>query len=412
VGAAAENVAEFAGGEAEIKALTSALKVKDIGTVAKLMKQYPWLSKVGIAGMKSFMLGAGQSALHGEEHPIRSGLETAATGMAGETAAAMIEKRGAKAIPKTYDAVNEHIGLKKSDLPKWERMKVDDARDVGKTVLEQNALKGTLEETHVAIDHARDNVQKQTEHMIASTKGRLVPYHADIKEINDRLLKEIITTGQDVGDAQSKALKALYTEFHGLSGSGNMTVQEAMKLRRSIGSQINWNQLSAPGPMNVKQQFLSDLYHDLNKSIENALPTGDAEEFRRLNRTQNRLIIARDASATKIADDARTAAKKSGLASTAATFAKRTAIGTAAGALGGAATGHTKEGVEGGAILGAASGMMGEVRAPRMDVKAEKIIAKAAPRLAAAARKSPALARAIESATAAHGGGTGSISAP
>jgi hypothetical protein len=409
VGVAAENVAEYAAGEAALKTLSIALKAKDIATVARIVKQYPWLSKVGVAGMKAFVLGTTQAAAHGEEHPVRAGLETMATGMAGEGFAGAIEKRGVKAIPKTYEAVNEHIGLKKSDLPKWERMNAEDAHSIGKTVMEQGALKPSVEETHIAIEVARKKIQSQTDAIVANAKGRGVPIHADLQHINSKVAKHFVDMGRDINDATTNASNSIYNEFKGLTNP-QMSVKGAFDLRKKIGAQIDWNNLN--GTENVRQMFLGELYHTLNNDIERALPPEQAKQFASLNRTHNRLIIARQASGSKIVDEGIKGAKTSGVASRAATVAAHAAGGAVLGAVGGAEEGHAKEGAGIGAIAGGLIGARREIRIPHMDVKAEKLIAKAAPKLAAAARRSPALARAIESATAAHGGGTGSISAP
>src|SRR5271154_3870715 len=213
VGKAGENIAEFAAAEGALKMLTTALKVKDLASAAKIIKQYPWLSnpwlsKVGVAGIKNFVLGAGQSALHGEEHPLEAGAITGALGGAAAIPEASALSRAWKGLPEKVpghaaDAMNRYIGLSKSDLPKWERNNIKDVREVGKTVLDNVGIKISLEEQHLAIDSARDSVQKQTEFMLQNTKGRLVPYAAELTQAHDKLLKEVIQSGQDIGEAQS-----------------------------------------------------------------------------------------------------------------------------------------------------------------------------------------------------------------
>lgn len=406
VGAAAEAVAEYAAGEGALKSLTTALKMKNIPMVANLVRQYPWLSKVGIAGMKNYVLGAGSAALHGDDVGS-SGAVSAVTGMVGEGVASKLEKSASKALPKTYDAVNDHIGLSKGNLPKWERGSVGDVRDVGKTVLQQGALKGSVEETHLAVEMARERVQRKTERIVGdAVGGRAVPIHGELSNINLEVTKHFLEMGKDINGATTNAANSIYNEFKGITNP-HMTVKDAFALKKKIGAQIDWNNLK--GTENVRQMFLGKLYETLGRDIEEALPPEAAKAYGVLNRTQNRLIIAREASGAKIVADSMKEAHKPGLASRAATVATHAAVGAVGGALVGAGAGHTTEGAEGGAVIGAISGARGEVRLPRADIAVRKGMATASKAMAAAARKSPALARAIESATSSQGGGSGSI---
>jgi hypothetical protein len=109
-------------------------------------------------------------------------------------------------------------------------------------------------------------------------------------------------------------------------------------------------------------------------------------------------MVARDASSGKIVSDS--------LKERAIHIGGGAAIGATLGAGAGSQRGETKEGGVAGAVIGAALGAKGTL----IDVAVRRGLEKSAPAMAAAAKKSPALARAIESATASHGGGSGSIS--
>lgn len=407
-GAAAEVFAEYAAGEEALKALTTAVRIKDVAMISNLVRKYPWLSRVAGAGIKAFTIGTASSAIHGEENPLKEGAITGAMGAGGEAVASLLEKSASKALPKTFDAVNDHIGLTKGNLPKWERGKIGDVRDVGKTVLQQGALKGSVEETHIAVEMARERVQQQTESLVNhAVGGRAVPIHADLANINQEVAKHFLDMGKDINGVTTNASNSIYNEFKGITNP-NMTVRDAFALKKKIGAQIDWNNLK--GTENVRQMFLGKLYSSLDSAIESALPGDGGRMYAQLNRMHNRLIIAREASGAKIVSDATKAAAKPGLASRAATVATHAAVGAVGGALVGAGAGHTAEGAEGGAVIGAISGARGEVRLPRSDIAVRKGMATASKAMAAAARKSPALARAIEQATASHGGGSGSIS--
>lgn len=407
VGKAGEVAAEYAAGEGALKTLVTALKVKNVGMVASLVRKYPWLSKVAVSGMKNYVLGAGSAAAHGEDDPGTSGAIAAVAGMAGEGVASKLEKSASKALPKTYDAVNDHLGLSKGNLPKWERGSIGDVRDVGKTVMQHGALKGSVEETHIAVEMARERVQQQTENLVGMAVGsRAVPVHAELSNINQKVAKHFLDMGKDINGVTTNASNSIYNEFKGITNP-NMSAKEAFALKKKIGSQIDWNNLK--GTENVRQMFLGELYSSLDDHIEQALPGGAGKMYGQLNRTHNRLIIARQASGAKIVADSMKEAHKPGLASRAATVATHAAVGAVGGALVGAGAGHTTEGAEGGAVIGAISGARGEVRLPRADIAVRKGMATASKAMAAAARKSPALARAIESATASQGGGSGSI---
>ena len=402
VGMAAEQIAEFALGEGIV--------TKGMSAVAALPRLRAMVgstraAKVLAAMMKMGAIGTAQSAAHGEEHPIQSGLVTAGTAGVAEYLSPKIAKAGSKALPKAWAKINSYIGLSTSDMPKWERLSPGKAEEIGKTVMEQGALRGTLEETYAATEAAREKINGQTEKLVNTAIAKQVPVHSILKGIGKNLEKEIITSGQDVAGTATKALDANLQEFTGIT-KPNMSTKEALELRRKIQKEIKWNQIA--DTMNVRQRFLGELYSSLNDGIERALNPQDASEFSRLNKTQSRLIIARDAAGERLAKEEMK--QITGLSERAAKMLIGGTVGAISGGAAGSEFGHAKEGAISGAVLGTAAGSIAKtnVNLPRATVAEKQAISKLAPRIAELAKKSPYLARLLEVVTS---GQSGSVAA-
>lgn len=384
IGKGAESLVEFVAGGEAFDAMSAALKAKNIPTVVKLLKEHPYLSKLVEAGVKNYGLGGAQAIAHNEANPGTSAAISGAMGIAGEAYAASSAARKASNAVKTQEAANRYLGLSQKDLPKWERLNVQDVRDVGKTVLEKVGIKGSLEDQALAIESARDAVQAQTESLIKGVPGRAVPVHADLSNITQSTAKHFLDAGKDINGATTNAANSIFNEFKGLTNP-NITAEEALKLRRTIANEIKWDKLS--DTENVRQYFLGELYDSLNRGIKNAMPNDVASKFESFNRTQSRLIIARDA--------ARDAVVKKGLSPTAVG-------GAVAGAIGGGYEG-SKHGVKGavaGAALGAAAGATAGKMAgdPKIVLRSRQAIERLTPMMEAVAKKSPAAASAIRAA--------------
>ena len=413
IGGAVESAGEYMAGEAGLKALTAALKVKNVAAVTALVAKYPRLAKIAEEGMKAAGIGTTLAAAHGEEHPVQAGITTGVFGAGGEAASQTLSKVAPAAIAKSRALMNRYIGLTQSDLPKWSRFKAGSMEDIGKTVIEKVGVKATLPEQYAAIETVRDNVETQTDHMLSQVTGKLVPLHANLQAISNKLAKDLLLSGRDSTGSAIKALNANIQEFKG-AYNPNLTVQESLELRRNIGKQIKWNQLATTD--DVRQMVMGEMYSSLNESIENALPSGIAKKFAENNKLQQRLIIAREAAGEKINKLA--VEKGPGAVSRVATIAKRATVGAAIGGAVGAATGGKERAEEEGGI-GALIGAVGfhgqrEIapsELPASDIRHAQRVARLAPRLAQLAKKSPMAARAIQSITDAHGGGSGALAA-
>lgn len=418
IGGGVENLMEYAAGDKAITALGQALEVKNVAAVANIVRKFPFLSRIAEAGMRSFVLGSGQSALHGESDAMSSGKSTAIVGMLGEGAGSALSKMGGKSLGKAYDAVNNLIGLKTTDLPKWERSNIGKIEEVGKAVLDNVPLKGGLEDIHMGIQKASQNVLAETNYLVSnSVGGRAVPYHFMLDNIKDTLIQKLYRTGLPGTQDMVRAVEANYGEMKKLITNPYLSPQQALAIRREVGKRINSGLLGKKAT-GVEKEFLEDVYHGLNDGIEGALQPHDGAQFRKLNRVQNRLRVASDASEDKIRANAMNEAKV-GAASKLARAVIGGGVGAAAGAYTGSKFGETGEGAAVGALAGAGlGGSAHKITLPKADVAIQAAKAKFGPTLAKAARKSPALARAIESSNAAHfrtgmdisGGGSGSIS--
>lgn len=396
VGKIGEGIGEFALGETAF--------AKGAKAVAMLPRLRSLLGSTRYAKVVQEMVKAGaiteaQARAHGEEHPETSALTTAATAGLGEYVGKPLQEAIKKSGPKIYESVNRYIGLQKTDLPKWERLSLEDAQEVGKTVAERAGIKGTLDEQAKAIEAARSGIQDETDALITSSTGRLVNLHGNLRAIKTKLTQDILKRGLDVGGSATRAVAANEAEF--MNYAPNLTAKKALELRQTIGKDIHWNSLA--DTTDIRQMYLAELYSSLNEGIKNALGTADAARFSSLNRQQSRLIIARDAAREKIL------AKSLGIPKG---FIARTTAGALAGAhlggLGGyVAGGDWRSGAEKGAIAGA---LVGAVAGPSAEVREKQALQQLFPALKEAAKKSPKVARALEIYEA-QGGGSGSFAA-
>lgn len=317
------------------------------------------------------------------EGAIQGGMEAAGVGMG-----AALEKIGAKALPRAYKALNNFIGLGKTNLPKMGRT-AEGAEDVAKTVIREAGVKKTLPEQKAAIEAAREAHDSATMKLMQSPGGKLTSMHSIVYDRAVKLLREVEKEGvpQEQINAIDKNLEGIIAPH-----KDAMNPAEMHQLRRDIQKQItDWN----PNTVNIRQRFLQGVYHDLNHAIEQALPPGSASAFKQHNRIQSRLIIAREAAKAKELKEATEATP--GIATKAARVVGKMAVGSAVGATAGSMYGgHTGEGAVTGAILGSVGEATRGMNLPHMDVAAQKAIAKAAPKIAKLARNSPQAARALQ----------------
>jgi hypothetical protein len=399
VGKGGEAIAEFLTGEEALKGLSTALKLKDVATIAAITEKFPKLGAIAEAGMKAMGLGTAQSALHGEDHPLKSGAWTAAAGVAGEVASQGLKAVPTKATNAAWDAVNRWLGLKSSDLLKGDRDNIDVARKIGQTVYEKAGIKATLEGQKQAIEDARQMIQNQTDKLINNTKGRLVPFHADLEAVNSHVADNLEKAGK-LTDPVLKGLNSNYMQFRG-NQNPNITVKEALELRKIIGKEINWNN-AGDANRDVRQEFLEELYHKLNDGIERALGPTDARKFAAFNKDQQRLIQARTAIGKKELQDSFKDIGKWGPG-----MLGRSAAGAFLGGEVGSHEGKEGENTLTGALAGAA---VGALAGPKTQTAFARGAAIAAPKLAAAAAKGSApAARALQSIARVSGGGSGGV---
>lgn len=263
-------------------------------------------------------------------------------------------------LSKADAATSRYLGLQKSDLPKWERTKVGSVEEVGKTVREKVGIKSDITQQHQAIEDVREQYQQKTNDLLAKSMNvNSTAVQPMIKNIATKLSDELEKSG--VTPEQLKAVSlnadALLKEY----AKPNMTPPELLEMRQAIQKQIKWS--SDPGQINVKNQFYTTLYHDLNDAIEKSLLDPEAQKnFRDYNRTQNRLIIAREAAGKKIVNTALKA--HPGMA----TALARIAGGAAAGGVGGAAFGHAGIGAGMGAAAPALEALR-HVNFPAADIR-------------------------------------------
>ena len=415
LGGAGEMGLEYIAGAGEVKAginvgfkmLGAAIEAKNVPKILELVKAHPYLAKAAVAGMRDFITGTGQAALHGEPHPLTKGKWTGIIGAAGEGGAAPLEEMGAKSLSKAYVALTKLIGVKKTDLEKWEQSNIKNTEEVGKAVLDRVGFTGSLEDLHVRIEKAREDVQAETENLVKNTVGsKMVSFHAMLDDIKKDLIDKIEKTGPVMGGSTQEmkdAVEKNYQEAKKFISSPFASPEKTLEFRRMVLKRLK-GQLFGDKPTGVEKDFLQRAYQKAGDGIDSALPDSVKGQFGKLNRLQSRLIIGRDAAEEKIRS---TETKEVGLATKLARHAIGAGVGGVLGYLGGQHFGEGAASAAGGAILGGATGS--KIDLPRADVGIQVAKSKIGPALAYAARKSPAIARAIESYKAAHGGGSGSI---
>jgi hypothetical protein len=283
-----------------------------------------------------------------------------------------LAKIAAKASPRAAQILNSYIGLTKGALPKFGRT-VQNALDVGKTVLEKVGVKPTLEAQRAAIETARQAYDDTTKKIVASPGGRLTDIHSVMWNRAVKLLDQMEKEG--VPQEQIRAIDKNLQGVLDATKKGHLMPDEVHALRREIQKQItNWNPLTT----DVRQRFLQGIYHDMNDAITRALPPGASRAFLQANKIQSRLITARQAADETLLKQA--TKSTTGAATKIAKTVGGAAVGATAGGIAGGESGHGRVGAVTGAVIGAAGGAahagVGSINLPRADVAISKAAAK------------------------------------
>jgi hypothetical protein len=375
-----------------------------VGAASPILATFGGIGGAAVAGPAGAVAGAAYGGFVGEGiardaagkprsagAELAAGAEQGAFELGGIGAGKLFEKIGAAALPKVIKGVNNYIGLKPTDLPKWGRT-VEDSNEIARTVLNECGIKKTLPMQRDAIEAARALRNTQTERIVASPSGRLVDLDAKILDRAVELdkavsLGEFPETTKGMIDANLEEMQRVAGE-HGASATGKMTPAQMHAMRKSIQQQIkDWN----PETTNPRQWFLQKIYHDLNDSIAQGLPEAEARAFRSNNKIQTNLIIAREAANKKIVGQE--LSPSHGIA----TRAKWAVGGAAAGAGYAAATGHPENMLKDAAFGAVAAGGARHLSdSPFADIATQRAIANAAPYIAKAAKKSPEGVRVVQ----------------
>jgi hypothetical protein len=303
-----------------------------------------------------------------------------------------LEKIGLKAIPKVYKAINNYIGLKPSDLPKWGRT-AEEAEKIAQTVHTEAGIQKTLEAQKAAIETARAAHDQATLKLVQAPGGKVTDFHSVAIDRAVKLLDEVEKEGvpQEQINAIDKNLKGITDNL-----KERMNPEELLAAKRNISSQITtWDKSTT----NIRQRYLQGLYADINHAIESALPKEEAAAFRGHNQIQTRLIVAREAAKEKLA--AQALKDSPGIMTKLVNRAGGAAVGAVSGATIARETGSNEEhgAIIGGMIgggLGSYARHLGKTSLPVADVAAQRLISNAAPYLAKAAKAGPAAVRAVQ----------------
>jgi hypothetical protein len=318
-----------------------------------------------------------------------SGVENAALEYVGGKLAPKILERIAKAAPaRATEIVNNYLGLAKAQLPKFGRT-VQNAEEIGRTVLEKVGIKPNLQAQKTAIEATRAAYEDATKDLVHAPGSRTVDVGSMIKDRAFKMSKEARLEGLPI--EQKRAIIDNMKALTDATSGKQMNPAEMHSMRKELQKQItDWN----PQTTNIRQRFLQGAYHDLNDSITRSLPPKEARQFLANNRIQSKLITARTAAESTLLKE--TLKAKPGLATAATRMAGRAAVGGAVGGAAGSEFGHGKEGAVIGALGGALSGKVGEVSLPRADIKATQILGKTAAKLAKVSKATPQIVRTLQ----------------
>jgi hypothetical protein len=310
----------------------------------------------------------------------------------GTVAPKILEKMGAKAVPKVYKAINNYIGLKPNDLPKWGRT-AEEAEQIAETVRAEAGVKRTLPAQRDAIEAARKAHDEATVKLVQSPGGKITDMHSVAINRAVNLLDEVEKEGvpQEQLNAIDKNVKGITDNF-----KEHMTPEELLQSKRSISNQITtWDKNTT----NIRQRYLQGLYADINHAIESALPPDEAQAFRAHNQIQTRLIVAREAAKEKLV--AQQLKDDPGIVTKLVNRVAGGAVGAVSGATIARETGSNEgHGAVIGGMIGAGLGSyarhLGKSAYPVADIAAQRAIVKAAPYIAKAAKVSPHAVRGVQ----------------
>jgi hypothetical protein len=310
----------------------------------------------------------------------------------GQVAPKILEKMGAKAVPKVYKAINNYIGLKPSDLPKWGRT-AEEAEQIAETVRAEAGVKRTLPAQRDAIEVARKAHDEATVKLVQAPGGKVTDMHSVAINRAVNLLDEVEKEGvpQEQLNAIDKNVKGITDNF-----KEHMTPDELLQSKRAIANQITtWDKNTT----NIRQRYLQGLYADINHAIETALPPDEAKAFRAHNQIQTRLIVAREAAKEKLV--AQQLKDDPGIVTKLVNRVAGGAVGAVSGATIARETGSNEgHGAVIGGMIGAGLGSyarhLGKSAYPVADIAAQRAIVKAAPYIAKAAKVSPHAVRGVQ----------------
>lgn len=303
-----------------------------------------------------------------------AGLEQGALEYVGGT----LLGKAAKGVSSSADrAMNRILGLKLSNIPKWERGNVDAVEEVGRVVNKEIRGAASLNSLANKINSVKSTYSQIIDNLVRgnSAASKYTPLHQIIDNRALQAANEIELRGNKAAADQILRTADTLRKNHPFAAKP----EQLLDLKRLLLDEKEW---ASTGGATTKT-FRKGLYHDLNDAIKAALPTDAAAKFAPANRTINRLIIAEDAVKAKQVSKAlaptsiqqiakRSAAPLIGAGAGAGTgyYEKRTVGGTLAGAAAGAAIG---------AGLESTAARSGGVLARRAAAKAAKGLSRTLP---------------------------------
>lgn len=327
----------------------------------------------------------------GRSSPATSGEAAKSIGIEGveqailEGVGGTLMGKAAKGLSASADrAMNRILGLRLSQIPKWERGNAEAVQEVGKVVNKEikgavslDSLANKISKVKGSYNQALDNLVHINSPYSQTTALHQVIDNRALKVANELELKG----NKPAADQVLRVADTLRSRHPAFAKPDNL-----LSLKRILLNEKEWE--SAGGA--ATKEFREELYHDMNDAIKSTLPKNAATQFGSTNRIINRLIIADKAVKAKRVSEALAPTEFKQIARKAAA----PLAGASLGAGGGYAETHTVKGALVGAAAGGLAGKAAESTAARTAaVLARRAGSKAA---AAAAKGLPTTVRAIE----------------
>ncbi len=324
VGATAENVVEWIGGEAALKGLGLGAKLAKMKKVADFVEEYPRIGKllhIGSNVAKSAAIGATQGAIKGSSSGGEGTLEGAESGAAGGAVGGVVAEAAPVATKKFGSLLQEYApDFSNALLRASRKANYLYGKNPGQAVIDESinvprslTLAGQLENVHGQLEGAGERLDSQikqtlSDPKIAAKKQDIVP---TIQNAIEAAKQHVIgQTGIDTRaylNELNKLEESIFTKYDtdgnviGNVKGARLAPAEISDVKKSIGKGTQWNLDPRDPQFQVKAYINSvrrQIYGQLADTVEQAAP-----EVGKLNSRYANVIEAQGLLENRIAQE-------------------------------------------------------------------------------------------------------------